>query len=100
MKNTYNRIFTRFYRKSSKFNLQLNTELKEIICGLMLGDLFAEKKNDNCNTRLQFKQSIKNKEYILHLYSIFSSYCGSIPKVNKSFDYRPNKKNFYKSIKF
>jgi len=68
MKNIYNRIFTRFYRKSVKFNLQLNRELKEIIFGLMLGDLFAKKKNDNCNTRLQFKQSIKNKEYILHLF--------------------------------
>jgi len=44
MKNIYNRIFTRFYRKSVKFNLQLNRELKEIIFGLMLGDLFAKKK--------------------------------------------------------
>jgi hypothetical protein len=44
MKNIYNRIFTRFYRKSVKFNLQLNRELKEIIFGLMLGDLFSEKK--------------------------------------------------------
>ena len=32
----------RYYKKSAKFNLNLTTELEEIIVGLMLGDLFAE----------------------------------------------------------
>ena len=57
-------MFVRFYRKSSKYDLELNADLKEIIIGLMLGDLFAEKRNPNSNTRLQFKQSSKNKKYI------------------------------------
>jgi len=35
------RGLVRFYRKSAKYNLELTTELKEIIIGLMLGDLFA-----------------------------------------------------------
>ena len=43
----------------------------------MLGDLFAEKRNPNSNTRLQFKQSVKNKAYIDYLYSIFKDYCNS-----------------------
>ena len=71
MKNNINLMFVRFYRKSAKFNLELSTELEEIIIGLMLGDLFAEKRNPNSNTRLQFKQSNKNKVYIDHLYSLF-----------------------------
>ena len=55
MKNKKNLMLVRFYRKSAKYDLELNAELKEIITGLMLGDLFAEKKNPNSNTRLQFK---------------------------------------------
>jgi len=61
----------RFYRISPKRDLQLSNLQHEIIIGLMLGDLTAEKKNINSNTRLHFKQSFKNKEYIDHLYNIF-----------------------------
>ena len=45
----------------------------------MLGDLTAEKPGINSNTRLQFKQSIKNRLYIEHLYSLFQEFCGSKP---------------------
>ena len=93
MKNNINLMFVRFYRKSSKYDLELNADLKEIIIGLMLGDLFAEKRNPNSNTRLQFKQSIKNKVYIEHLYSIFKDYCNSEPKITTSIDKRPGKKD-------
>ena len=85
--------FVRYYRKSSKFNLELNKELEEIIIGLMLGDLFAEKASTKSNTRLQFKQSNINKEYINHLYILFKEYCGSKPKTLSYFDNRPNKIN-------
>jgi len=39
-------VFVREYRKSAKFNLKLDIELEEILVGLMLGDLFAEKKRN------------------------------------------------------
>ena len=100
MKNNINFMLVRFYRKSAKYDLELNVELKEIIIGLMLGDLFAEKRNPNSNTRLQFKQSVKNKVYIDHLYSIFKDYCNSEPKVTSSIDKRPGKKYLNISIKF
>ena len=48
----------RFYSKSAKHNLVLSTELEEVIIGLILGDVYAEKRNSNSNTRLQFKESI------------------------------------------
>lgn len=66
----------------------------------MLGDLSAEKRNENSNTRLQFKQSVINEAYILHLYSIFKEYCGTEPKIMSMFDTRPSKNKEYKSIKF
>lgn len=100
MKNNINQILVRFYRKSAKFYLELNTDLEEIIIGLMLGDLFAEKIKPNSNTRLQFKQSNKNKVYIDHLYFLFKEYCNSKPRVISSIEKRPGKKNFNISIKF
>ena len=103
MKNNNNfgrRTFVRYYRKSTKYDLELNADLIEIIIGLMLGDLFAEKRNPNSNTRLQFKQSIKNKEYIEHLYSLFKIYCQSEPAVNASLEKRTGKRDLNVSIKF
>jgi hypothetical protein len=102
MKNNLNQI--RSYRKSAKFNLELSPELEEIIVGLMLGDLFAcaaqERKNSNSNTRLQFKQSNKNKNYIDHLYQLFKEFCNSEPKVTSSIDKRPGKSELNVSIRF
>lgn len=66
----------------------------------MLGDLFAEKRNVNANTRLQFKQSTKNEPYIDHLYLLFEEYCGSKPIKMVNYDNRPNKKKEYEAIKF
>jgi hypothetical protein len=84
--------FVRYYRKSSKFDLSLSTDLEEIIIGLILGDLFAEKIKPTSNTRLQFKQSIKNEVYIDHLYSLFNNYCNSPPKITTSVEKRPGKR--------
>lgn len=95
-----NSFSNRFYRKSSKFNSVLPHELEEIIIGLILGDLHVEKRNNNSNSRLQFKQSIINKEYIDHLYLLFHNFCGSKPKIMFSFDHRPDKNKSYSSIKF
>ena len=52
---------------------QIPSEFKEIIVGIALGDLYIRKRN--LNTSLNFKQSIKNKPYILHLYSLFQGFC-------------------------
>ena len=96
----YRSVFVREYRKSSKYNLTLDMDLEEIIVGLMLGDLFAEKRKLSSNTRLQFKQSAKNKAYVDHLYALFENYCNSPPKITTTFDMRPGKKELNRSIKF
>jgi hypothetical protein len=83
-----------------KLKLKLTIELEEILFGLMLGDLHAERRKANHNTRIQFKQSIKNKDYIEHLYALFKPYCNSNPKSYDYFDKRPNKNKLYSSIKF
>jgi hypothetical protein len=104
MKNQIKQIFIRLYHKSAKFNLELSKEKSEIIIGLMLGDLFAEKRNLNSNTRLQFKQSTKNQIYVDHLYNLFKEFCGSKPKIvssfNKRADKNKNKNKITTAIKF
>jgi len=100
MKSNLNKVFARFYRVSAKSNLELTPELSEIIIGIILGDLHAERKNLNSNTRLQFKQSSKNQAYIEHLWNLFKDYCGSEPKVTSWFDDRPTKNKTYSSVKF
>ena len=90
----------RNYRTSKKAHLELSNELNEVMIGSMLGDLTAEKPSLNSNTRLQFKQSLKNRLYIEHLYLLFQEFCGSKPLIMSKFDNRPNKMKEYSSIKF
>lgn len=92
--------FFRHYRTSSKANLILSNELQEILFGLMLGDIHAERRNTNGNTRIQFKQSIKNIAYIQHLFSLFKDYSGAEPKISSSFDSRANKNKVYSAVRF
>lgn len=96
----FNLIFNRYYRTSSKSHLILSPHLHDIIIGSMLGDITVEKRNEKCNARIHFKQSIINKPYIDHLYSLFQEFCGSPPKIMSKFDNRPNKMKEYSSIKF
>lgn len=94
-------IFKRFYRKSPKFNLKLTSNLHEIICGNILGDLHAERLNIKHNTRLQFKYSIINEKYIFHLYDLFKEYTnGKNPFLLSHFDPRPDRNKTYSSLKF
>lgn len=80
--------------------LSLNNEQNEIIRGSMLGDLHAEKRNKNGNTRLQFHQTTAHSGYISHLYNIFKDFTGSPPVVVTSYDNRPNKQSETHSTKF
>lgn len=82
----------------NKNELKLTNELKEVIVGKMLGDLGSEKPNKNCNTRLQFKQTTKQIEYIEHLYVLFKDFCKSPLLIGE--DKRPNRNKTYSAIKF
>ena len=54
-----------------------------MLIGLILGDCFIEKRINNLNVRLRFRQSIIHKEYLLHLFDIFNNLCISQPKLDK-----------------
>ena len=61
----------------------MNKELKEILIGLFLGDLCAQKRTIKGNTNFHFEQGTVHKDYINHLYSLFSSFCLSEPKLSQ-----------------
>jgi hypothetical protein len=90
--------FKRFYRVSAKAHLTVSPSLNEILIGSMLGDLTVEKPNLSCNARIQFKQSIINKDYIEHMYELFKEFCGSKPLVMSKFDTRPTKNKEMKTL--
>jgi LAGLIDADG DNA endonuclease family len=69
----------RLYRTSSKRYMTITSHLQEVIVRCMLGDLHAEKPSNKHNTRLQFKQSTINIQYIRYLFQLFGDYCGSVP---------------------
>ena len=45
---------------------EISSDLKDTIIRLALGDLYIRRRN--LNTCFNFKQGIKNKDYIIHLY--------------------------------
>ncbi len=63
-------------------------------------DLCAQKRSVKGNTNLHFKQSLINREYVEHLYSLFKDYYGSPPKTMSKFDSRPDKMKEYGAIQF
>ena len=64
--------------KEQKETFSVTPELKEILTGLLLGDLFAEKRSGNI--RLRFEQGIIHTKYLIHLYTKFEEYCPAGPK--------------------
>ena len=55
-------------------------EHKEILIGLLLGDLYARICKGYINARLRFEQGIVHQDYVEFLYRKFSPYCAMEPK--------------------
>ena len=85
--------------KIERSQFLLSKELKEILIGLFLGDLCASKQKSSVNARLCFEQGFVHEEYLMHLYELFKSYCGTVPKITNRV---PDKRNgkIYTRIKF
>lgn len=73
--------------------------LRDVLVGLLLGDLCAQKRSVNGNTNLHFEQGFLHKDYIFHLYCLFKDYCSSDPKIT---DRQPDKRTgkVYTRIQF
>lgn len=79
--------------------MKLNLDLKEILTGLLLGDLHAERPYRNGNTRLKFVQGQIHEPYALYLFGFFKGFCSTEPKIIK---HKPSTQTdkIYSSIRF
>jgi hypothetical protein len=87
--------------QAEKDKFTLSKELKDILVGLMMGDLYALKRGKTVkgNTALRFEQGIGHEKYLLHLFELFQNYCPSSPKItNRLPDKRTGK--IYSRISF
>ena len=66
-----------FERKS----IFIPNDLQEILIGLLLGDVCAQKRSTKGNTNLHFEQGLVHKDYLFHLFELFKSFSGSPPKI-------------------
>ena len=66
--------------KTIKFE-EIPSNLKEIVIGLALGDLYVRRRHKTGNTCLCFKQSMKNEPYMNYLYELFQEYCRMVPRI-------------------
>ena len=65
--------------KLYKQTISLNNIQREILIGVLLGDASISLRNGKPVYSVKFEQSISNKEYINHLYSVFGPFVGQIP---------------------
>lgn len=65
------------YKKS----LKLSSNQKQILVGLLLGDGHLETQNNGRTFRLFIEQSVVHADYCDHLYSIFSNWVLTPPKI-------------------
>jgi hypothetical protein len=84
-------------KKTERESFFLNDYLKEILVGLLLGDLFGRKKGAYVN--FIFKQGLTQQDYLNHLYSNFKNFTASAPKIVKNSPHPKNGK-CYNSITF
>jgi hypothetical protein len=85
--------------KLERSQFVLSKDLKEILIGLLMGDLCANKRKSAVNARLVVEQGLIHKEYLCHLYELLKIYCGTGPQIsNRLPDKRTGKT--YTRIKF
>lgn len=70
----------------------LPPKLFEIAVGLILGDVHIY-RNKKENASLHIEQSIKKKEYLLHLFELFEDYCKSTPVTRTRVDKKTGNDN-------
>ena len=61
----------------------MNTQLKEILFGTLLGDASLQTYTGGKTWRARFIQSDSHKEYLFHLFDLFSPYVRTPPKMSE-----------------
>jgi hypothetical protein len=85
--------------KAEQSQFTLSADLKNILVGLILGDLYIQKSKGCVNPTLRFEQGLVHEDYLFPLYELFKNYCSSAPKIR---NVKPNKETgkIYRRIFF
>jgi len=88
-----------YLTQKERLELSLNQNQKDILTGLLLGDLNAQNRSQTGNITLRSKQGIVHESYLHSLYELFQNFGSSGPKIENS---RPDKRTgkIYKAIFF
>lgn len=60
---------------------KLSQDQKDILVGLILGDVYIFSRNDKKTYGVKFEWKLESKEYIYHVFSIFYNYILQEPKI-------------------
>lgn len=77
-------LVSRRLTESEKLQFTLSPQLKDILVGLILGDLNVNNRRLGKNPCLRFRQGAVHEDYLLHLYELFKEFCPSGPKTQTS----------------
>jgi hypothetical protein len=66
--------------ENKKSSMKLTDTQRETLIGLLLGDAHLETQNDGRTYRMKFEYSVKQREYLEHLYELFKEWTLSPPR--------------------
>ena len=67
---------------AERSKLKLDSYLKQVLIGTILGDVHMRRSSEKANVRIIFRQGSINTSYLLHLYSLFKNFVLTPPSVN------------------
>jgi hypothetical protein len=73
-------MMKKYLTQAERTQFILTAEQKDILVGLILGDLYVRKLKGGANAILKFEQGTVHDNYLLHLYDLFKNYCNAPPK--------------------
>ena len=90
-------LFSRFYHSSlslqqkrltnlERSKITLDDNLKQVLVGNILGDVYMRRSLAKANTRVVFRQGSINADYLLHLYSLYQKFVSTPPSVTSITD--------------
>lgn len=77
--------------KLERDKFHLDSHLKEILIGNILGDVYMRRFSKKSNTRIIFRQGSKNSDYLFHLFDLFEKFTLKRPSVTTILNKETNK---------
>jgi hypothetical protein len=77
----------KYLTQAERTQFILTTEQKDILVGLILGDLCVRKLKGGVNATLKFEQGTVHDDYLLHLHDLFKNYYNAPPKTTSRAPY-------------